>query len=67
MASAFAATLEMVREGQLEIRQEGVFQPIYLRRGARARRVAVCDGDLCLQAGEPQEAVGLLGATGEAR
>ncbi|MCV3737746.1 segregation/condensation protein A [Rhizobium sp. TRM96647] len=37
MASAFAATLEMVREGQLEIRQEGVFQPIYLRRGAPAR------------------------------
>lgn len=38
MASAFAATLEMVREGQLEIRQDGVFQPIFLRRGAQAQR-----------------------------
>lgn len=35
IASAFAATLEMVREGQLELRQDGAFQPIYLRRGPR--------------------------------
>lgn len=34
IASAFAASLEMVREGQLEVRQEGAFQPIYIRRGA---------------------------------
>ncbi len=33
IASAFAATLEMVREGRLELRQDGAFQPIYLRRG----------------------------------
>lgn len=33
IASAFAATLELVREGRLELRQDGVFQPIYLRRG----------------------------------
>lgn len=33
MASSFAASLEMVREGRLEIRQEGAFQPIYMRRG----------------------------------
>lgn len=33
IASSFAACLEMVREGQLEIRQEGAFQPIYMRRG----------------------------------
>ncbi|MCF3642131.1 segregation/condensation protein A [Rhizobium sp. TRM95111] len=33
IASAFAATLEMVREGQLQIRQDGAFRPIYLRRG----------------------------------
>ncbi|PLU20914.1 segregation/condensation protein A [Sinorhizobium medicae] len=33
IASSFAASLEMVREGQLEIRQEGAFTPIYLRRG----------------------------------
>ncbi|MCP8895440.1 segregation/condensation protein A [Shinella daejeonensis] len=36
LASAFAATLELVREGRLELRQDGVFQPIYLRRGPRA-------------------------------
>lgn len=36
IASSFAASLEMVREGRLEIRQEGAFQPIYLRRGAHA-------------------------------
>lgn len=30
-ASAFAASLELVREGKLEIRQEGAFQPIFLR------------------------------------
>lgn len=35
IASAFAATLEMVREGRLELRQDGAFQPIYLRRGPR--------------------------------
>ncbi|MBB4953321.1 segregation and condensation protein A [Agrobacterium vitis] len=33
MASAFAASLELVREGKLEIRQEGAFQPIYMRGG----------------------------------
>lgn len=33
IASAFAASLELVREGKLEIRQEGAFQPLYLRRG----------------------------------
>ncbi|MBU1314970.1 MAG: segregation/condensation protein A [Alphaproteobacteria bacterium] len=32
-ASAFAASLELVREGKIEIRQEGAFQPIYLRNG----------------------------------
>lgn len=35
IASAFAASLELVREGKLEIRQDGAFQPIYLRRGPR--------------------------------
>lgn len=33
IASAFAASLEMVREGQLEMRQEVPFAPLYLRRG----------------------------------
>lgn len=33
IASSFAASLEMVREGRLEIRQDGAFSPIYLRQG----------------------------------
>ncbi|GEO84879.1 MULTISPECIES: segregation and condensation protein A [Alphaproteobacteria] len=36
IASAFAASLELVREGRLEIRQESAFEPIYLRSGPRA-------------------------------
>jgi segregation and condensation protein A len=32
-ASAFAASLELVREGKLEMRQEGLYQLIYLRKG----------------------------------
>ncbi len=37
IASAFAASLEMVREGSLEIRQEGAFAPIYMRKGQAVR------------------------------
>lgn len=33
LASTFAASLEMVREGQLSIRQSGTFAPIFLRAG----------------------------------
>ncbi|OJF89952.1 chromosome segregation protein ScpA [Pararhizobium antarcticum] len=33
IASSFAASLEMVREGRLEMRQDGAFAPIYLRQG----------------------------------
>lgn len=32
IASSFAASLEMVREGRLEIRQDGAFQQIFMRR-----------------------------------
>jgi segregation and condensation protein A len=32
MASTLAATLELVREGQLELHQQGAFAPIYLRK-----------------------------------
>jgi len=32
IASTFAATLEMVKSGELELRQGGTFAPIYLRR-----------------------------------
>jgi segregation and condensation protein A len=39
-ASAFAASLELVREGKLEIRQDGAFSPIYLRAGTRPQAVA---------------------------
>jgi segregation and condensation protein A len=35
-ASSFTASLELAREGLLELRQEGPFQPIYLRRRANA-------------------------------
>lgn len=38
IASSFAATLEMVREGKLEVRQEQVFAPIYLRGRAQGVR-----------------------------
>jgi segregation and condensation protein A len=32
IASSLAATLELVREGQIEVHQQGAFAPIYLRR-----------------------------------
>ena len=32
MASSLAATLELVREGQLELHQQSAFAPIYLRK-----------------------------------
>jgi segregation and condensation protein A len=32
LAATFAATLEMARSGRIELRQEGTFGPIYLRR-----------------------------------
>lgn len=31
LASSFGATLELAREGQIELRQEGPFEPIYMR------------------------------------
>ena len=31
LASTFAASLELVREGKADIRQDGTFGPIYLR------------------------------------
>jgi len=35
-ASAFSASLEMVREGQIELRQDGAFAPIYIRARSAA-------------------------------
>ncbi len=43
VASSFAATLELVREGKMEMRQDEVFAPLYLRgraQGIRAVEVA---------------------------
>lgn len=47
IASSFAATLELVREGKLELRQEKAFADLYLRRraeGARAKPSEVDNG-----------------------
>ena len=35
IASTFAASLELVREGRLDLRQDGAFAPIQMRRGTR--------------------------------
>lgn len=40
IASSFAASLELVREGRLEIRQEAAFAPLYMRRGQRPAATA---------------------------
>jgi segregation and condensation protein A len=47
-ASTFAATLEMVREGGLDVHQRGAFAPIYLRR-----RVAGPPPDTSVRPGSP--------------
>ncbi|HET6320855.1 MAG TPA: ScpA family protein [Hyphomicrobium sp.] len=43
MASSFGATLEMAREGHIELRQEGPFAPIYMR--SRRAGGAANDGE----------------------
>jgi segregation and condensation protein A len=35
IAATFAASLELARNGRVELRQEGTFAPIYLRRAHR--------------------------------
>lgn len=40
IASAFAASLELVREGRIEIRQEGAFQPIFMRSNPQPAPIA---------------------------
>jgi segregation and condensation protein A len=42
IASSFAATLELVREGRIEVRQDGAFGAIYMRTGANP----VTDADI---------------------
>ena len=39
IASSFAATLEMAREGEIEIRQDAAFKPLYLRGRPNTRPV----------------------------
>ena len=36
VASSFAASLELVREGQLEVRQDAAFAPLYIRARKKA-------------------------------
>jgi segregation and condensation protein A len=51
MASSLAATLELVREGQIELHQHAAFAPIYLRkRGADQE-----PGSVAPPAGEPTQ------------
>lgn len=40
IASSFAASLELVREGKLEVQQDVAFAPIYLRPAARDREAS---------------------------
>lgn len=40
IASSFAASLEMVREGMIEVRQEGAFAPIFMRARKNAAETA---------------------------
>lgn len=49
IASSFAASLELVREGTLDIRQDEAFAPIYLRASGSRR----AGGDPCLTRGRP--------------
>ena len=51
-ASSLAATLELVREGQIEVHQKGAFAPIYLRRRVAA---SIPGGFARYNTGSPQE------------
>lgn len=42
IASSFAATLELIRERRIEVRQDGAFQPIFMRTGSNP----ITDADL---------------------
>ena len=44
-ASAFGASLELVREGQLELRQTEHFQPLYRSRPAAGRAPSTPEAD----------------------
>ena len=44
LASSFAASLELAREGQMDLRQEGHFAPLLARRKARAAQEEITEG-----------------------
>ena len=41
IASSFAASLELVREGKIEVRQHAAFEPLYLRSRQKAAPIEV--------------------------
>jgi segregation and condensation protein A len=41
LASTFSATLEMAKSGQIELRQEGIFGPIYLRPAVKKTELEI--------------------------
>jgi segregation and condensation protein A len=43
-ASSFASTLEMVREGVVEMHQQGAFAPLYVRKRQQSGQEAADDG-----------------------
>jgi segregation and condensation protein A len=43
LASSFSASLELVREGELELRQDGAFAPLYMRRSKNETFNAMAD------------------------
>jgi segregation and condensation protein A len=45
LASSFAATLELVREGHVEVHQQGAFTPLYLRKRQNPDGGGVAEGD----------------------
>lgn len=44
LASSFAASLELVREGEVEMRQSAAFEPLYMRRKINALGEGAADG-----------------------
>lgn len=46
VASTFAASLELTREGLAEIRQAGLFEPIYVRKASADRTALAVDDDV---------------------
>lgn len=54
LASSFAASLEMVREGHFDIRQDGVFTPIFLRNSSRPKTSTMAGANIGVNGSEGQ-------------